>query len=129
MKKQSLCAGLIMTSALMTLRAAVPAWDDPQVNEINRLPMRASYFAFPAGENVSDKTASANYLSLDGTWRFHYVDDRDKRPGAEVTAPGYDDSSWVALLRMGFTCALSVTVQAVVSYTAFPPLPGHSCEA
>ena len=94
MKKQSLCAGLIMTSALMTLRAAVPAWDDPQVNEINRLPMRASYFAFPAGENVSDKTASANYLSLDGTWRFHYVDDRDKRPGAEVTSPGYDDSSW-----------------------------------
>ena len=27
---------------------------------------------------------------------------------------------------MGFTCALSVTVQAVVSYTAFPPLlPGE----
>ena len=29
------------------------------------------------------------------------------------------------LLRMGFTCALSVTRQAVVSYTAFPPLPGE----
>ena len=28
------------------------------------------------------------------------------------------------LLRMGFTCALSVTRQAVVSYTALPPLPG-----
>ena len=27
------------------------------------------------------------------------------------------------LLRMRFTCALSVTSQAVVSYTAFPPLP------
>ena len=27
------------------------------------------------------------------------------------------------LLRMGFTYALYVTVQAVVSYTAFPPLP------
>ena len=27
------------------------------------------------------------------------------------------------LLRMGFTCALSVTSEAVVSYTAFPPLP------
>ena len=26
------------------------------------------------------------------------------------------------LLRMGFTCALRVTEQAVVSYTAFPPL-------
>ncbi len=27
------------------------------------------------------------------------------------------------LLRMGFTCALSVTRKAVVSYTALPPLP------
>ena len=26
---------------------------------------------------------------------------------------------------MGFTCALSVTREAVVSYTAFPPLPGQ----
>lgn len=31
--------------------------------------------------------------------------------------------SCLVLLRMGFTCALPVTVQAVVSYTAFPPLP------
>ena len=27
------------------------------------------------------------------------------------------------LLRMGFTCALPVTSEAVVSYTAIPPLP------
>ena len=27
------------------------------------------------------------------------------------------------LLRMGFTCALPVTSEAVVSYTALPPLP------
>ena len=30
------------------------------------------------------------------------------------------------LLRMGFTCALPVTRKAVVSYTAFPPLPDCS---
>ena len=29
----------------------------------------------------------------------------------------------LVLLRMGFTCALYVTIEAVVSYTAFPPLP------
>ena len=28
------------------------------------------------------------------------------------------------LLQMGFTCAPSVTREAVVSYTALPPLPG-----
>ena len=30
------------------------------------------------------------------------------------------------LLRMGFTCALPVTGQAVVSYTALPPLPASA---
>ena len=30
---------------------------------------------------------------------------------------------FLVLLRMGFTCALYVTIEAVVSYTAFPPLP------
>ncbi len=32
----------------------------------------------------------------------------------------------MVLLRMGFTYALYVTIQAVVSYTALPPLP-HKC--
>ncbi len=30
------------------------------------------------------------------------------------------------LLRMGFTCAPAVTSKAVVSYTAFPPLPAYA---
>ena len=33
------------------------------------------------------------------------------------------------LLRMGFTCALPVTSEAVVSYTAFPPLPAQNAQA
>ena len=33
------------------------------------------------------------------------------------------------LLRMGFTWTLSVTRQAVVSYTAFPPLPNAALAA
>ncbi len=33
------------------------------------------------------------------------------------------------LLRMGFTCALSVTRKAVVSYTALPPLPWQKAPA
>ena len=33
------------------------------------------------------------------------------------------------LLRMGFTCAPPVTSRAVVSYTAFPPLPAQNVQA
>ena len=38
--------------------------------------------------------------------------------------PGKPVALCLVLLRMGFTCAPSVTRRAVVSYTAFPPLPG-----
>ena len=38
--------------------------------------------------------------------------------------PGKPVALCLVLLRMGFTCAPSVTKRAVVSYTAFPPLPG-----
>ncbi len=87
----------LITAALLTAagmaQGAVPAWADPEVNEINRLPMHASFFAYRAGEQ-GDKTLSANYLPLDGTWRFHFSPDRTGRPGEEVAATGYDDSSW-----------------------------------
>ena len=87
----------LITAALLTAagmaQGAVPAWTDPEVNEINRLPMHASFFAYRAGEQ-GDKTLSANYLPLDGTWRFHFSPDRTGRPGDEVAATGYDDSSW-----------------------------------
>ena len=38
--------------------------------------------------------------------------------------PGKPVALCLVLLRMGFTYAPSVTRRAVVSYTAFPPLPG-----
>lgn len=89
----------VVTSAIMaltftaTLHSAAPAWTDPGVNEINRLPMHADFFAFRDGEEHV-KSASANYLPLDGTWRFLYVADRNLRPGAEVASKDYDDSAW-----------------------------------
>ena len=45
--------------------------------------------------------------------------------------PGRPKAFFSVLLRMGFTCAPSVTSRAVVSYTALPPLPAklavHFC--
>ena len=62
------------------------------------------------------------------SWSDHLsrpdVATRLKRPTRKHDGPPYAFCS--VLLRMGFTYALSVTRQAVVSYTAFPPLPAHS---
>jgi len=87
-----LITAVLLTAAGMA-QGVTPAWSDPEVNEINRMPMRASYFAFRSGEQ-GDKTNSANYLPLDGTWRFHFATDRTGRPADKVAATSYDDSSW-----------------------------------
>ncbi|MDD4198433.1 MAG: glycoside hydrolase family 2 TIM barrel-domain containing protein, partial [Paludibacter sp.] len=54
----------------------------PSVVEVNREPMRAHAFAYEslplAEEFVQEK--SANFLSLDGSWRFHFVTDPRTRP-------------------------------------------------
>ncbi len=46
--------------------------------------------------------------------------------GPPESAAGNRIALYSALLQMEFTCALAVTSQAVVSYTAFPPLPEES---
>jgi beta-galactosidase len=66
-------------------------WRDPQINQVNRLTMHTSYFPLRSGE-TSPCTAT-NRLSLDGTWRFNWVESADQRP-TDFWKTGYDDSSW-----------------------------------
>lgn len=67
----------------------------PQIFQVNRMPMRASSFAF---ENMdlakqADKTKSTNFISLNGIWKFNWVKDPNKRP-LNFYQPGFDDSKW-----------------------------------
>ena len=72
-----------------------PVWKDPSVNQVNREPRRAHFFAF---ENIDkargDKSASARYLSMEGTWKFCFVKDHQNAP-KDFYALKYDDSKWV----------------------------------
>ncbi len=76
-------------------------WQDPQINQVNRLPMRADYFPF---ENEAAIEAgyenSNNFLSLDGKWKFHWVADADQRP-INFYEPNLDDSDWDRLAVPG----------------------------
>ena len=70
-------------------------WHDMQVNEINRFPTHTSFFAYeniPAAQEGNMK-ASGNYLSLEGQWKFKWVENADQRP-TDFFAEGYDDSQW-----------------------------------
>ncbi len=83
-------------------KVAVPAptyteWHDLQVNDINRFPLHTSFFTFASGEvsakGEGDKTQSKNFLSLDGTWKFNWVENADQRP-TDFYKADLDDSKW-----------------------------------
>ena len=72
-------------------------WHDLQVNDINRFPLHTSFFTFASGEvsakGEGDKTQSKNFLSLDGTWKFNWVENADQRP-TDFYKADLDDSKW-----------------------------------
>ncbi len=70
-------------------------WQNVDINQQNREPRRASFFAYESLGKAQgfDKKQSANYLSMEGMWKFNFVKDHDKRP-ANFFAVNYDDSQW-----------------------------------
>lgn len=70
-------------------------WHDLQVNSVNRMPVHTSFFAYEneAAALKGDKTASANYMSLHGNWKFNWVANADMRP-SDFFKTNFDDSQW-----------------------------------
>lgn len=92
-------------------------WDaDPTVFQVNREPARTALVPYrdtasalrgrPAGSpgadgahgshGVHSSHSSPYYRSLNGTWRFHWAENPDKRPDG-FHRPDYDDSGWSGL--------------------------------
>ena len=70
-------------------------WQDPRVNAVNRMPMKASYFSYEnraTAENGA-MNQSERFLSLNGKWKFLWVQNPDHRP-RNFFAVGYDDAAW-----------------------------------
>ncbi len=69
-------------------------WRDPEINEVNRLPMHSNYFAYESPEAAAGgKASSERFLSLNGTWNFLWVRDSGQRP-TDFFRTDYDDKSW-----------------------------------
>ena len=88
----SAMATMAMASAAF---AATPPWLDPEVNEINRYPIHTDYFAFESADAAQRcKTASSNFMSLDGKWKLRWVNDADKALTDGFQNPSYNASAW-----------------------------------
>lgn len=70
-------------------------WHNVDVNQQNRAPRRAAFFAFENQDKAQafEKKNSANYLSMEGTWKFNFVKDYNKRP-VNFFVANFDDSQW-----------------------------------
>jgi len=70
-------------------------FENPNIQEENRLPMRASYFAFEnlAMAKADEKNKSDRFLDLNGTWKFFWTEHFKNLP-KDFQAVNFDDSGW-----------------------------------
>lgn len=90
-----LLLGTMCVCALSVSAQSFKEWQDPEVNAINRAPMHTSFFAYESLEtaNKGVKEESDNFMTLNGKWKFLWVESADKRPD-DFFRVGYDDNGW-----------------------------------
>ena len=90
----SLCLAMLSISSGVAAQSE-SRWQNVNINQQNREPRRASFFAYENLDKAQnfDMKKSANYLSMEGMWKFNFVKDHNKRP-ANFFAVKYDDSQW-----------------------------------
>lgn len=89
--------------SLLIASSAVPAWAgkqdaewrNPEKNQENREARRANFFAFESESlaRAGEKAKSANYLSMEGMWRFRFVKNHQEAP-QRFYEIDFDDSQW-----------------------------------
>ncbi|GGZ87634.1 glycoside hydrolase family 2 TIM barrel-domain containing protein [Algibacter mikhailovii] len=69
--------------------------ENPNIVEINKLPARATFFAFETKDlaQANNIQASNNYKSLNGLWKFKWTRNPENRP-TEFYKEGYDVEDW-----------------------------------
>ena len=97
--KRILLLTLAVASAVGLKAQTFTEWHDAGLNEINRAPMHATFKIFESAEKAAGKYCDADYayrLSLNGTWKFNWVENADQRP-TDFFNVGYNDAAWAPM--------------------------------
>ena len=91
-------APCLVNAAEPTERVAEPTfteWHDLSVNNVNRFATRTSFFAYENREAAlkGNRDKSSNFLSIEGDWRFQWVENADQRP-TDFFRTDYNDAAW-----------------------------------
>ena len=87
---------LALVASTTLMAQSFNEWRDPELNEVNRAPMHSSYKIFSSAEEAAGTYCDLNNpyrLSLNGTWRFNWVENADQRPTDFFTTT-YNDKGW-----------------------------------
>ena len=87
-------------------------WENPQIVGINKLPYHAT-LTLP-----SERALHPEWLSLDGSWQFHWAKNPDERP-ADFYREDYDTSSWPTIQVPG-TWQLQGYGKPIYTNVAYP---------
>ncbi len=70
-------------------------WENPEIYQRNKLEGHVDFIAYDNAEQAraDDFSKSAYFQSLNGTWKFHIVDDPEDRP-MDFFKSSFDDSDW-----------------------------------
>lgn len=96
MRKTALTLMVIMSVLSSVFAQQIPAeLLTPEIVSLGRMPMRATGFAFESKElaKVGEREKSQYFLSLNGIWKFNWVQDPHKRP-LGFFKPEFDDQAW-----------------------------------
>ena len=96
MKKVFLGLSLMCLSYLSAQQPFLDSYyENPAMQEENRLPMRATYFPYESVEKAvkNDPAESNRFLSLNGDWKFFWVKDRKELP-KDFYKTNFNDSKW-----------------------------------
>lgn len=86
---------LNLNAATNDIMPTFTEWHDLQVNEVNRFPMHSHFFAYESADKAlnGNMKMSDNYLSLEGQWKFNWVENADQRP-TDFYQMGFNDTNW-----------------------------------
>ena len=97
MRKQIL-AGFLAALAVTAGAQSFNEWLDPEINAVNRAPMHADYFAYESVDKAlaGEKEESENFMSINGNWKFFWVENADMRP-IDFWKIDYNDKGWASI--------------------------------
>ena len=93
--KKYVFLGLAGCALLSANAQTFKEWQDESVNEVNRAPMHARFFAYENAEKAASdiKENSKNFMSMNGDWKFFWVKNADQRP-TDFWKVGFNDKGW-----------------------------------